>query len=104
MELRTVPVTDSDVLSWNTVDDLCLSHSQDDVQVVPDFIEGDSACLIFSKRGSYARVGEKRIKTFELIDDVWEAAEYDATLSSASIFGQSAKELVSCLGWWEDIY
>ena len=98
-KLRTVPVTDSDVLSWNTIDDLCLSHSEEDVQIVPDFIEGESVCLIFSKRGSYARVGEHKIKVFESIEEVWDSAEYDAKVSS-----QSAEELVNCLDWWEDIY
>ena len=98
-KLRTVPVTDSDVLSWNTITDFCSSHSQDDVQVVPDFIKGDKASIVFSKRGNYARVGEHTIKVFESIEEVWEDAEYDAKSSS-----QSAEELVNCLDWWEDIY
>ena len=101
-ELRIVPVTDSDVLSWNTIDDLCLSHSQDDVQVVPDFIKGDKASIVFSKRGNYARVGEHTIKVFESIEEVWEEAELDASFCRGSNFYQPAKKLVNCLDWWED--
>lgn len=54
--LREVPVTESDVLSWNTIDDLCRSHAEGDVIIAPNFFEGDCASLIFSKRGNYARL------------------------------------------------
>ena len=100
-KLRTIPIVESEVLSIN---ELSASHSQEDVLVVPAFIKGESASLIFSKKDNcnYARVGEHKIKVFKSVEEVWEEAELDASFCRESSFYQPAKELVNCLDWWED--
>lgn len=111
--LRQVPVTVSDVVSWNSMDDLMRSHDEGDVIIVPNFIEGSSASLTFSKRKDYARVGvgEKKITLFDTIIEVWECAVYDAAMFLKLKYEQEplnkpeviekATELINSLDWWE---
>ena len=109
--LREVPVTDSDVLSWNTIEDLRQSHSEGDVIIAPNFFEGDSASLTFSKRSNYATLGETRIVPFEYFTEVWRSAVYEAAMSLALPYAQEsffrpdviekAIELVSSQDWWK---
>lgn len=110
--LRSVQVTESEVMSWNTIDDLAASHEEGQVIFVPDFIEGDSASLIYSKRGHYAHVGSVEIhKVFDTEQEAWEEACYDAINASGSensidhIQGTievacAAQALLNSIDWW----
>ena len=102
LNLRPVQVTDSEVMSWNTIDDFCATHQSDQVLFVPSFIEGDTTSLVFSKRGNYAHVGDVEIhKLFYTEEEAWEEACYDAIQASGSDeVSCAAQTLLNSMEWW----
>jgi len=103
LNLRLIPVTDSEVLSWTTYQDLDREHEEGDVIVVPDFISGDKAHLVFSKIGDYARVGKEKIEIYSSYKEVWDKACLDVIfLGEETIeISQAAKSLINSLDWWK---
>lgn len=99
--IKLVPVTSSDVLSWNSLDDLKASHEDGDVAVVPSFLEGEKAEKVFSKRGSFIRVGDEKIKNFSGEKDEAVQDFINEVLHDASGDKQKAVELVKSSEWWE---
>jgi hypothetical protein len=110
-QLRVLPATDSEVLSFNNERDIA-SHEDGDVIVARAFIAGDKAELVFSKIQNYVRLGEEPIRIFQSKQDAWEEACFEACfeLGLVNKVGnrsdrviEKATELINSSKWWSAI-
>lgn len=106
-QLRVLPATDSEVLSFNNDRDLA-SHEDGDVIVAPAFIPGDKAELVFSKTQNYVRLGEEQIRIFQSKQDAWEEACFELGLvnkvgNRSDRVIEKATELINSSKWWSAI-
>ncbi len=102
-QLRVLPVTDSEVLSFNNERDIA-SHEDGDVIVAQAFIPGDKAELVFSKTQNYVRLGEEQIRIFQSKQDAWKEACFEFGLvnqvgNRSDRVIEKATELINSSKW-----
>jgi hypothetical protein len=119
LNLRSVPVLTSEATSSDAEEERYnFLKKEEQTIIVPNFIAGDRADLIFCKHGNYAYVEDEELTTvtelytvFYSKEEVWKKACHDAVEASGSknsidrLSGTieiacAAKELIDSREWW----
>jgi hypothetical protein len=97
-KLKSIPVTNSD-----------LGHKDRASIVIPLFIPGTEATLVFRQTPFYAYVGANRCRFFETLQEAWQEACYEAGLESGLSYSKAtfheaqiierAKEFIGSIDW-----